>query len=113
MCGTQHGSGGVDHRGVANRFALLVLNPLHGLQLGHAVGVLGGTCDQGLDVVLDGRLVERVDLVSRRIMTRINMPKNPLDECKMWQPVETRQAGTSAHRHHYCHHQSPIIIPAT
>lgn len=37
--------------------------------------VLGGTCDQGLDIVLDGRLVERVDLVNGIIKTHINMVK--------------------------------------
>lgn len=66
VSGSQHRSGGVDHRGVANRFALLILDSLHSLQLGHAVRVLGGTCDQGLDIVLDGRLVERVDLVNNQ-----------------------------------------------
>lgn len=80
MCGSQHRSGGVDHRGVANWFALLILYSLHGLQLGHAVRVLGGTCDQGLDIVLDGGLVERVDLVNGIIKTHINMAKNPLEE---------------------------------
>lgn len=82
MCGSQHRSGGVDHRGVTNRFALLILDSLHGLQLGHAVKVLRGTCDQGLDIVLDGGLVERVDLVIRIIKTNINVEKNQLNECK-------------------------------
>lgn len=61
MCGAED-RGGVHHRRVAYSFALLVFGSLHGVQWGHAVGELAGTGDQGLDVVLDGGLVERVNL---------------------------------------------------
>lgn len=64
--GAQYRSGGVDHGGVADRLALLIFDSLHGLELGHAVGQLRGTGDEGLDIVLDRRLVETVYLVNEK-----------------------------------------------
>lgn len=64
--GAQDRSGGVDHGGVANRLALLIFDSFHGLQLGHAVGELRGTGDEGLDIVLDSRLAETVNLLNKK-----------------------------------------------
>lgn len=76
MCGAQDRSGGVDHRGVAYCLALLILDSLHGLKLGHAVGELSGTGDKGLDIVLDSRLVESMYLANERI-NRIFLNPSP------------------------------------
>ncbi len=66
MRGAQNRGGGVDHRSVAHCLALLVFGSFHGLELRHAVGKLAGTGDEGLDIVLDSRLVERVNLVKEK-----------------------------------------------
>lgn len=63
MSGAQDRAGGVDHS-VAHRLAFLVFGTFHGLELGHAVGKLRGTGDEGLDIVLYSRLVQRVNLVN-------------------------------------------------
>lgn len=58
LVGGAQDRGGVDHGGVAHTvggLALLVLGPLHGLQLGHGrVGQLAGAGEERLNIMLDG-----------------------------------------------------------
>lgn len=64
--GAQNRSGGINHRSVAYWFIVLIFDALHGLQLGHAVRELTRTGDQRLNIVLDSRLVQTVNLVFER-----------------------------------------------